>query len=262
MDENSAVNREFWDEIAPHHAGSDYYAIERFVASPDSLGLIEKSELGDVAGRSICHLQCHLGLDSLSLARLGADVTGVDFSGASLRIARELCERTRLPARFVESDVLTAAATLQTEYDIVFTTRGVLMWIGDLAGWADNCLRLLRPGGTFYLLDIHPLGMAVEQTGSGLRLASSYFGGGAPSITEEDASYAVSGVGLTHRETREWIHPVGEVVTALAGAGLVIEFLHEHPDDGYAPTTLSATADVAGVPELPALFSIRAHRPG
>lgn len=261
MDENSAVNREFWDEIAPHHAGSDFYAIERFVALPDSLGAIEKSELGEVAGRSICHLQCHLGLDSLSLARLGADVTGVDFSAASLQIARELSERTQIPARFVESDVLTAAATLQTEYDIVFTTRGVLMWFGDLAGWAANCVQLLRPGGIFYLLDIHPLGMAIEQTGTGLRLASSYFGGGAPAITEEDASYAVSGVGLVHRETREWIHPVGDVVSALAAAGLVIEFLHEHPADVFAPTSLSATDEVPGVPELPALFSIRTHRP-
>lgn len=262
MNDHTGVNRAFWDEVAPHHAGSDFYAVERFVSNPNSLGDIETAELGAVAGKSICHLQCHLGLDTLSLANLGATVTGLDFSAESLRIARDLADRTGIAATFVQSDVLAAAETLNTSYDVVFTTRGVLMWVADLDLWARNCVRLLKPGGTFYLLDIHPLGMVVHQTVSGLRLAASYFGDTQPNISEADASYAVSDVGLTHQETHEWVHPVGHVLTALADAGIRIDFLHEYPSDEYAPTTLSATDAAPGVPQLPALYSIRGHLPG
>lgn len=136
MDEHAKINQAFWDEVAPHHARSEFYAVERFLAEPDRLGDIESAEIGDVSGRAICHLQCHIGLDTLSLARRGAEVTGVDFSAESLRIARELAERTGIPATFVESDALSAAETLDAQYDVVFTTRGVLMWIADINGWA------------------------------------------------------------------------------------------------------------------------------
>lgn len=103
--------------------------------------------------------------------------------------------------------------------------------------------------------------MVLQQTDSGLKLAGSYFGAGAPSITEADASYAVSEVGLANRETHEWVHPVGSVVTALVEAGIMIEFLHEHPADDHAPTSLSASDEHAGVPQLPALYSIRGRLP-
>jgi 2-polyprenyl-3-methyl-5-hydroxy-6-metoxy-1,4-benzoquinol methylase len=247
VNEHRAVNRAFWDEVAPHHAASNFYAVERFVASPDSLGAIETAELGPVAGLEICHLQCHIGLDTLSLARRGATVTGVDFSAESLRIARELSVRTKIEAEFVEADVLEAAEILGRNFDVVFTSRGVLMWLDDLDRWARSCVNLLRPGGVLYLLDIHPLAMALRPTPTGCELTSSYFGGGEPSIKSEDRSYAVQNVGLTNQETHEWIHPVGEVVTALVGAGMLIDFLQEHP------------ADDSG---LPALFSVRGHVPG
>jgi len=260
VDEHTAVNRDFWDEVAPHHEASEFYDVESFVAGRDTLGDIEVAELGDMAGRRMVHLQCHIGLDTLSWARRGVDVTGVDFSPASLKIARDLARRTGLSARFVESDVYTAAATLGDTYDVVFTTRGVLMWLGDLAAWARTCARLLRPGGVFYLLDIHPLGMALEQTDDGLRLAANYFGSGLPDITREDRSYAVQDVGLANQETREWIHPVGSVVSALIDAGITIDFLHEWPTDEFAPTTLSSSDAHAGVPQLPGVFSVRGHR--
>ncbi|WP_188895839.1 class I SAM-dependent methyltransferase [Microlunatus endophyticus] len=256
VSEHTAVNRAFWDEVAPHHAASAFYATESFVDDPDSLGAIEKAELGPVAGLEICHLQCHIGLDTLSLARSGATVTGVDFSTESLRIARRLSTRTTINATFVESDVLDAAATLGRRYDLVFTSRGVLMWLGDLDRWARNCVDLIRPGGRFYLLDIHPLAMALEPFPGGYRLASTYFGGGEPSVTSEDRSYAVRDVGLTNQETHEWIHPVGAVVTALAKAGLVIDFLREHPGDDHTPTTLSSDSHDH---LLPALFSVGGH---
>lgn len=258
MADHTVANRAFWDEIAPHHAASEFYAVDRFLSNPDSLGDIEKAEVGPVAGLSICHLQCHLGLDTLSLARRGATVTGLDFSAESLSIARDLSSRTGIAATFVRADVLDAAEALPTGHDLVFTTGGVLMWVADLDRWAHNCRQLLRPGGVFYLLDIHPLAMVLEATDNGLRLASDYFGSRKPMITSADASYAVSDVGLQHQETHEWVHPVGHVVTALVKAGLVIEFLHEHPGQPPSPTDAAERVDFA---TLPALYSVRAHLP-
>jgi SAM-dependent methyltransferase len=260
MDEHTRVNRKFWDEVSPHHAASDFYDVESFINGADTLGAIESAELGDLSGQRMVHLQCHIGLDTLSWARRGVDVTGVDFSPASSAIACDLARRTELSAHFVEADVYAAADVLGDTYDIVFTSRGVLMWLGDLPAWARTCAALLRPGGTFYLLDIHPLSMALEQTDSGLHLASSYFGSAEPDITREDRSYAVHDVGLANQETHEWIHPVGEVVSALIDAGIVIDFLREWPTDDCAPTTLSADDVHAGVPQLPGLFSVRGHR--
>ncbi|HVX47264.1 MAG TPA: class I SAM-dependent methyltransferase [Mycobacteriales bacterium] len=258
MDEHAAVNRRFWDEIAPHHAASEFYAVESFVDGADTLSPIEVAEVGDVRDKDLVHLQCHIGLDTLSWARRGAHVTGVDFSEASLEVARTLANRTGLPAEFIGTDVVEAPERLGHTFDIVFTTRGVLMWHGDLDAWAGACARLLKPGGVFYLLDIHPLGMALEPAGDGFRLTQSYFSGATPTVTSKDASYAVQDVGLTNTETREWIHPVGAVVSALIRAGITIEFLHEFPTDSTAPTTL--TRDGVPVPELPGLFSIRGRR--
>ncbi len=248
-----SVNQKFWDEIAPHHAASDFYAVEEFVSGSQTLGEIELAEVGDVAGKTMVHLQCHIGLDTLSWARRGADITGVDFSAEALRIARDLAARTNSTATFVESDVVTAPQKLGETYDIVFTSRGVLMWLADLDAWAAACAALLRPGGVFYLLDIHPLAMAVEQTDAGLRLAQSYFAAAEPGIRSGDGSYAVQNVGLTNTETREWIHPVSDVVSALIGAGIAIDFLHEFPIDALTPTVLQE-------PQLPGLFSVSGHR--
>jgi 2-polyprenyl-3-methyl-5-hydroxy-6-metoxy-1,4-benzoquinol methylase len=253
MDQHMSVNQKFWDEIAPHHAASDFYSVEQFVAGGQTLGEIELAEVGDVTGKTMVHLQCHIGLDTLSWARRRADITGVDFSAESLRIARDLAARTGLGATFVQADVVAAPERLGDTYDIVFTSRGVLMWLGDLDGWAAACAALLAPGGMFYLLDIHPLAMAAQQTDAGLVLTQSYFAAREPGISRGDGSYAVQDVGLTNTETREWIHPVGDVVSALTGAGIVIEFLHEFPTDALTPTTLDE-------PQLPGLFSIRGHR--
>ena len=262
VSDDTAVNRAFWDELAGHHAASEFYAVERFIASRDSLGEIDKAEIGQVAATSICHLQCHIGLDTMSLANKGATVTGLDFSAESVRIARQLSTRTGIVAAFVEADVLDAAEALGTTYDMVYTTGGVLMWVPDLDRWADNCGKLLRPGGVFYLHDIHPLAMALEPCETGWRLAYSYFGGGQPIVSSADGSYAVSDVGLKHQETREWIHPVGDVVSALIGAGLVIEFLHEHPGDPRSSTAFASTGGSPRTPQLPVSYSVRAHRPG
>lgn len=242
--QHTDINEAFWNEIAPHHAASAYYDLAAFRAGRSTLGEIETCELGDVAGREFVHLMCHIGLDTLSWARLGALVTGLDFSAEALRIAEEVAADTGLAARFVRADLLDAGRVLGRRYDVVFLSRGVLMWIADIDRWAAACAELLVPGGVFYLLDIHPIAMTIEHGNSGLSLAGSYFHSVDPTRVNSDGSYAVSNVGLHNNETREWIHPVGDVVTALVRAGIRVEFLHEFPADPPHD-------------QLPALFSVR-----
>ena len=205
MREDTAVNRAFWDEVAPHHAASGFYAVERLPRQRDSLGDIDKAEVGPVAGLSICHRQCHIGLDTLSLADKGASVTGLDFSAEALQIARELSARTGIAATFVQADVLEAADALDTSYDLVFTTGGVLMWVpilinGRTTVQAARSRRRVLPARHSSLDD------GLEPCESGWRLAYSYFGSGHPIVTSADGSYAVSDVGLTHQETEQRIH--------------------------------------------------------
>lgn len=203
MDAHTQTDLKFWDEISPHHAASDTYGVDGFLQGRNTLGEIELAEMGDVTGQQLVHLQCHIGLDTLSWARLGARVTGVDFSPAALRIARELTEQTHLDARFVEADVSDAPSAVGHRSDIVFTSRGVLMWLPDLEAWASACASLLEPGGTFYLLDHHPLAMALTPTDQGLALTQSYFSTAEPHVIHTDGSYAVRDVGLVNDETHE-----------------------------------------------------------
>ncbi len=252
MTGHTDVNQSFWDEVAPLHAASGYYRLDEFLAGADALGDREVAEVGDVTGRTMAHLMCHIGLDSLSWARRGAQVTGVDFSTEAIRIARGLAERSGIDATFVRSDVFSAADRLgRGAFDIVFLSRGILMWIEDITAWAEACATLLKPGGVFYLLDIHPVALALAPTDSGYVLRGSYFHASEPSIVVKDGSYALSGVGMQHQETREWSHSLGDVVTALVESGIRIEFLHEFPADEQPPDSSMA---------LPGLFSIRGTR--
>lgn len=251
MDVHTGVNQRFWDEIAPLHAASDHYDVDRFLGGATTLGGIEIAEVGEVAGLRMAHLMCHIGLDTMSWVRRGAQVTGVDFSTEAIGIARGLAQRAGLDVTFVCTDVLDADRHLDRHgSDVVFLSRGVLMWIEDIPALAEVCASLLKPGGVFYLLDIHPLAMAIGQTADGLHLQRSYFHSPTPTTVREDGSYAVSDAGLQNQETREWTHSVGEVVTALINAKISIEFLHEFPSDAPSADGPAATA-------LPGLLSVR-----
>jgi 2-polyprenyl-3-methyl-5-hydroxy-6-metoxy-1,4-benzoquinol methylase len=235
VDPHTATNQRLWDELAPLHAASEYYDVDSFLEGKDTLTEVEVAEVGDVRGKRLLHLMCHFGLDTLSWARRGANVTGVDFSESAIAIARDLAQRTGLDATFHCGDVLRAADELDDTFDVVFLSRGVIMWLTDLNALATTCAQLLRPRGTFYLYEIHPL----VTTGQG-----SYFHSRDPAVVVKDGSYAVSDPGMAHQESHEWQHPIGDVVSALLGAGIRLEFLHEFPDaDG----------------RLPAMFSVRGH---
>lgn len=224
------ANQRQWDQLVPIHARSAFYDVEGFKAGKSSLHDLEVAELGPVAGKTILHLQCHFGLDSLSWARLGARVTGVDFSPKAIEQARSLNAELGLDAAFVQANVYDLPKALDRKFDIVFASYGVCIWLPDLERWARVIAQHLQAGGTFYLADGHPFTNVLEiDPIQGVKLdGSSYFGSSTPQRYEEKGSYADPNAPVV-TVSYEWVHPLGEMVSALAAAGLVVRWLHEHP---------------------------------
>ena len=208
------------------HLASAFYDLDGFKAGATSLRSIELEEVGDVTGLDLLHLQCHFGMDTISWARLGARVTGVDFEPNAIETARSLAAEVGVDAQFVCSTVDDLPDVLDRRFDIVFTSYGVLMWLPDLARWAAVVAEFLRPGGRFHLVEFHPvvgsLAVADEPV-----LQPSYFLDG-PTRWDGDTDYAEPSHVLGH-PSYEWRHRVGQVVNALMGAGLILESLREHP---------------------------------
>ena len=226
------TNRRHWNEVTPIHAISDFYDVEGFKAGKSTLRSIELSEMGDVSGKTMLHLQCHFGLDTMSWARRGARVTGVDFSDVAIDLARSLNSELGLVANFVLSDVYDLPNGLDERFDIVFTSYGLLSWLPDLAQWAKVAAHFLRPGGIFYMVEMHPfLDVFDERETSALKVHFSYFGG-QPTRYEADGTYADTGARVV-TPTYQSEHSLGEVVNSLIGAGLRIEFMHEFPYTCY-----------------------------
>jgi SAM-dependent methyltransferase len=240
-----------------------------FLAGASSLRPIEVEELGDVAGRSLLHLQCHIGLDTLSWARRGARVTGVDFSEASLAEARSLAKESCLKAKFVCSSVEALPDVLQGRFDIVFTSYGVLCWLADLGRWARTGAHFLKPGGVFYMVETHPFAEVFDDApqAKGLTVGYPYFSDGRAIVCQTRGSYADREAAVKHDLSYQWIHPIGEVIDAVLEAGLRLEFLHEFPVC-YYPKLPGMTRGEDGWwrlrgagAGLPLLFSLRATRP-
>ena len=228
-----AANKLLWDELTAIHERSAFYDVEGFLAGASSLTRPELDELGsEVAGKRLLHLQCHFGLDTLSWARLGATVTGVDFSGRAIALARRLATAAGLPATFVESDLYELPAVLAGHFDVVFTSWGVLCWLPDVTRWARLIADYLAPGGIFYIAEFHPFLFALADDSEEPRLgADSYFQRAAAHVWENDGrgSYADPDAHVAAPVQYEWDHSLGEIVSALTEAGLTIEYLHEFP---------------------------------
>ena len=192
---------------------------------------LERQELGEVEGHDLLHLQCHFGLDTLSWARLGARVTGVDSSEEGIALARLLSDELGIEATFICSDIYDLPNVLSVQYDIVYTSYGVLSWLPDLTAWADVIAHFLKPGGTFYIVEIHPFAYVFsdEEDAEGLEVHYPYFHDPEPLRFEEGGSYAARDAEVTHNVTYEWTHSVSDIVNSLISAGLRIEFLHEFP---------------------------------
>ena len=237
IDEALAANRANWDERVPSHLRA--YGVDSFVADPARLSAVVRDDLalmaphlpgGSPEGLSLLHLQCHIGLDTLSWARLGAHVTGLDFSPASTAAARDIARRAGLSATFVDSDVDHAADACTGPFDVVYTGIGAIAWLPDLGSWARAIERLLRPGGLFYVRDVHPMLCALdsERTDGELVVSRPYFPTTEPERFEDGTTYADDSVRLTNATTFEWTHPLGEIVESLLSAGLTLTSLREH----------------------------------
>lgn len=257
------ANRAMWDERVPIHVGSAFYDVDEFRANPDRIRPFEAEEVGDVAGKSLVHLQCHFGLDTLSWAARGASVVGLDFSAPAVAAASALAAELGLDAEFVAANVYDASSALAGRtFDVVYTGFGAINWLPDIDAWARVVASLVRPGGLFYLSEFHPITwmFAFRE----LRIETDYFDDQAR-YDDEPGSYTDPGAVTVHNAAYEWQHTLGDIVTALVNAGLTVEFLHEHPFTFYArwPFLVRTEDDYRfpdGQPRLPLVFSLRAHK--
>lgn len=260
------ANRALWDEWTDIHARSAFYDVEGFRRGGSRLHPFEVEEVGDVSGKELLHLQCHFGIDTLSWARLGASVTGVDFSEKAVERARALAEELGLEARFVRANVLELREALDGEFDVVYTSRGVLGWLPDVPRWAEVVAHFLRPGGIFYIHEIHPFVYVfdVDEGATEPRVAYPYFPHDEPLAFPPD-SYADPAAPVTSEAAYDWSHSLGEIVSSLIRRGLVIELLHEWPFLDWDLPFLERGDDglwrYPGPGELPLSFSLRARKP-
>jgi SAM-dependent methyltransferase len=268
MEEYFDANRKRWDELTHEHKDSPFYDLEGFRSGTDRLRSIELEELGDVRGRSMLHLQCHFGMDTLAWARRGAEVTGVDFSPESIRLAKALSVELGIPAAFVCSNIYNLRETLTGEFDIVFTSYGVLHGLPELKAWGEIIAHFLKPGGIFYIVEDHPsFRIFREKPGGEFRAERRYFHSDTPQRIEWTHSYATEGEG-TSGVSYIWDYSMGDVINCLVDAGLQIEFLHEFPFAARAKFSFMQQGEDGWwrLPEpydgtIPFLFSLQARKP-
>ncbi len=267
MDEYLRANQELWDHWTMEHETSPFYDLAGFKAGRDRLRSIELSELGDVSGKSLLHLQCHFGMDTLAWARRGARVTGVDLSEKSIALARILSQELNIPAQFLCSDIYQLPQALSGKFDIVFTSYGVLHWLRDLQSWGKIIAHFLKSNGIFYIVEDHPtFRLFTTEDETQIKLANSYFFSEIPEQVEMTGSYATDNQGEAVT-FYIWNHGLGEVLTALINAGLTIEFLHEFPYAARAKFPFMEKDPngwwrlPAHYPQIPFLFSLQARKP-
>ncbi|MFC5186830.1 class I SAM-dependent methyltransferase [Actinomadura harenae] len=263
-----AANRALWDARAQAHGTTPndmLYDVDSFLAGRQTLYGIELELAGDVTGQDVLHLQCHFGMDTLNWARLGARGTGVDFSSTAIARARELAELAGLTADFVEADTQNLPSGLAGRFDLVVATYGVLCWIGDLDAWMRGAATALRPGGRLVLVDLHP---AYQTLASYEPLVADWpYGGGEPQREVVTGTYADPDLPMTAQEVVQYPHSVGEIVTAAAGAGLIIDRLAEHTEVDFPGSRILPEAPDGtrrfpfGDTYLPILYSLRARAP-
>ena len=223
-----SVNRASWNRRTDVHWTSEFYDVQGFLEGTSSLKEIERDLLGDVNGKDLLHLQCHFGQDTLSLARLGATVTGADLSDRAIERARELATMANLPARFICTDVYDLRQHDQQLYDIVFTSYGTIGWLPDLHRWAAVIAASLKPGGRFVIAEFHPVVWMYDDDFS--TVAYSYFNTGAI-LETETGTYADRNAPISG-EYVMWNHSLAEVVNSLLANGIRIDVLNEY---NYSP---------------------------
>ncbi len=269
MDQYRQANLQNWESrvLVQLAAGT---GVQELVDDPSALsGIVahDAKMLGDLGGKRAIHLQCHIGIDALSLARLGADVTGLDFSPTAIEAARELCARAEVAARFVVSDVYEAPVALDGDtFDLVYTGVGALCWLPDITGWARVVAALLNPGGQLFVRELHPVLFTLddERTDDLLVLRYPYFNTAEPQFVDSPTSYDNRSVQLAAPQRYVWNHGLGEIVTALLDAGMRITALIEHDESEWhaLPWMVQTSGGRYGLPpgreRLPLMYTLSA----
>lgn len=224
------ANKNVWNKKVSYHLKSDFYDVAGFRKGKNSLQFIELEELGEVKGRSILHLQCHFGLDTLSWAKLGAEVTGVDFSEEAIRTAKDLSFETGVKADFICCNIYDLRKLLDKKFDIVFTSYGVTGWLPDLNRWAKIISHFLKPDGIFYMVEFHPVAFMFDDNFE--KLKYSYFKSAGPIKEIVMGTYADRNAKINEIQY-SWNHSLSEVINSLTGNNLKIEFMNEFPFSVY-----------------------------
>ncbi|MEE8600927.1 class I SAM-dependent methyltransferase [Euzebya tangerina] len=266
----TAVNKANWESRVPLHEQG--YQLDAYRHDPDHLSPVvafDRPRLGDIEGLDVVHLQCHIGTDTLSLARLGATVTGLDFSPSALSVARQLAEDSDQPITYVESDVLRADEVLGDErFDLVYTGIGAICWVPEITPWARVVAALLRPGGRLFIRDGHPVLLALDygRDDDEVAMVYDYFEGEAV-VEEETETYVEADGPIASPTTVSFNHGIGEIVTAVLAAGMRIDALTEHNSAPWNALGAAMAADDAGEfrlrrrpNRLPATFTLQATK--
>lgn len=228
MKDYISANKKWWNDVTPVHSRSKLYDLQGFKKGKSSLLSIEHEEMKDVRGKTLLHLMCHFGMDTLSWAREGAIVTGVDLSDKSITLAKKLSKETGIPAKFICSDIYKLPDVLNKKFDIVFTSYGVLCWLSNIKKWAKLINYFLKTGGTFYIVELHPFTNILSHD---FKIYYKYFKIG-PYIDDSSGTYTdweADVKGFTY----EWSYTIGDVINTLINEGLKIEFVHEYPYTMY-----------------------------
>ena len=288
MDDPIEINRRNWDERAAIHAREALGdMLSRLRAGEDALLAIEAAELGDISGKRVLHLQCHVGRDTLCLARRGAVVTGLDFSHAAIEVARRLAMETGLKATFIQGTVDQTPRLAPGPFDLVFATWGTLCWLPDMGDWASGIGSVLAPGGELYCADAHPNFVILEEQAGRLMPTFDFrtpHDQPLEIVDAEPTTYMGDPTPMRHPETRVWIHPLSAIFGSLIDAGLTITMFREHellPWRRYAARvavrpgeTIALSGDAQslvpatdrmwrlrdGHPRMPLSFSVRARK--
>jgi SAM-dependent methyltransferase len=234
MSDYRTVNRANWDERVPAHVGSPDYAVARFREDPSFISDVVAFDvplLGDIAGQQGVHLQCHIGTDTISLARLGAHMTGLDFSPPAIEQARRLAGTVGADAEFVEADTYDAVEALGAgRFDLLYTGIGAICWLPDIDRWAQVVSDLLVPGGRLFIREGHPMLWALDDVRPDglLVLEYPYFEREEPIVFEEEGTYVETDAAFEHITTHTWNHGLGEIVSSLLSRGFTLTGLVEH----------------------------------
>lgn len=267
-------NEKNWDDRANLHMAGDYCGLRRLLADPNAISAelaLDIGRFGDLAGKQVMHLQCHVGTDTIGFARRGAArVVGLDLSETSLAHARAIADKAGVEVEYVHANVYDARRAVSGDFDLVYTSIGVLCWLPDVVQWARVIASLLKPGGTFFIRDDHPMFMTIgEDVSDGLKIEQPYFQLDTPMTWDDDSSYVDTpgAPRIAHTTNHQWNHSLGQIITALIDAGLVVDGVEEFTYSAWCPWPGLMEQHADGMwrlreqPErMPLQFAISAHK--